>query len=280
MIYILSALYCEAEPFIEHFRLKKHTDIHQFQVFSGREAVLIVTGTGPINTAIAVTLLCLNYPPAINDLMVNIGLCGVNNENIKEGTLFICNKITDQSTKFCYYPDMLFNHPFDEAELVTHYSLVKTRHNFADGQPVLSDMESSGIFHAASLFFQPHQLIFIKIVSDFQKGEFISREKASALIKPNLQPITNWICQIASQKANSNPVFTEDEELCLDEIISRLKMSVAMESQLRQIMKYYKLQHGSFKEKLNNYLCEISQLSIRSKNEGKKYFDELKKMFI
>ncbi len=53
MIYIVTAMYAEAHPFIESFGLKKDISQTRFQVFRSREAeiCLLISGTGPIGAA-------------------------------------------------------------------------------------------------------------------------------------------------------------------------------------------------------------------------------------
>lgn len=58
MLYMTTALYCEAKPFIQHFQLKKTDQFHKFQVFLGEEITLIITGVGEIAASVAISSVC------------------------------------------------------------------------------------------------------------------------------------------------------------------------------------------------------------------------------
>jgi purine-nucleoside phosphorylase len=275
MIRIFTALYCEAQPFIHFFGLKRQMDIRPFQVFCGKDTVLTVTGTGPVQAAAATAYHFAVYPPQLSDVLINVGVCGAKQENIPVGTLFLCNKINEQGTNRSFYPDILFRHPFREAELTTCCAIVNNKQDICG---LLADMEASGIFQAAALFLQTHQMVFLKIVSDHLDGKRISQDMVSELVNTNLLPITNWIYQIHGAFSGFKKVLTENEEQAVRELSERLKLSVSMENQLMRMLKFYNLQHGTLLQDLNVYM-DINPPIVTTKNEGKKYFEALKQRF-
>ena len=60
MLYIVTALYIEAKPLISLFNLKKDNIYTKFQVFSNKNIKLIISGTGKIKSATALTYLISN----------------------------------------------------------------------------------------------------------------------------------------------------------------------------------------------------------------------------
>ena len=123
MVYIFAALYKEAEAMIHAFKLKKVCDNSKFQEFMNEESgiCLVVTGVGCIPAAVAVSCVCTKYEVKEEDFLVNIGTCA-SLEPV--GSIFLCNKITDENTGRTFYPDILFKHPFMECEVYTYGKIV------------------------------------------------------------------------------------------------------------------------------------------------------------
>ncbi|HZK28340.1 MAG TPA: hypothetical protein VFD00_12470 [Thermoclostridium sp.] len=363
MITIFTALYCEAEPIIRYFDLKRQNNINGFQLFSNNSIHLLITGVGGINAAIGVTSLCSSSinTPTFNDIVVNLGICGAENLTLKKGTILLGNKIIDLSTNKSYYPDMIFRHKFIESTILTSpvpvigrvrsndkgcitpesLSLIyndstennasesntSTLHNLiqrgnaknvtydsptptlqscvhidcaddiSNGQLSsennftvtdlvntdlsITDMEASGVFHAAKLFYQPHQMFFFKVVSDYQDGKKISKKEVSSLISNNISQIAHWILPIHDELLSCAPMsFYEHEKALLNKTAEELKLTVSMQFQLKGLMHYYKIKHGDFVNDLEQFLQKNITKPLKNKNEGKKYFEQLKESFL
>lgn len=271
MIFICTAMHCEASPFIKHFRLKKDFESQKFQIYKSKEVILIITGIGKIESAIAVTYLLTKYEPTDADFLINVGICGTSDENIGIGTAFLCNKIIDHDTKRNVYPDMLFKHPFREASIETCSTAVNDEEAYIKGQ--LVDMEASAVYLSARVFLKMHQMLFIKIVSDHLKGlEQLNRDFISQLIEHEMEKILNWINILKIDNHITQEILSQKEQEILEDMQENLKLSKTMANQLEQLAIYYKLQHGDLKELLNRYL----NVTCMSKKEGKNYFAELK----
>lgn len=270
MIFICTSMYCEAQPFIHQLNLKKDSESYKFEIFKNEEITLIITGIGKVKSAVAVTYLFSKYEPVTSDLFINVGVCGTENKNIAIGTTFICNKIIDGDEKKTFYPDMLFRHLFEEASVETSSSIVNNDNIRLEGKIV--DMEASGIYQAALIFLQPHQMFFVKIVSDYLKFENLTREGISKIIDDKALIILRWINEIKLEFSFDKGLLTNKEQELIKHLVENLKLSSTMENQLKQLIKYYKLQYGDFTEILNMYI----NTECKSKNEGKRYFAELK----
>ena len=201
MIYIFCALYHEAEPLIREYGLKKKTDETCFPVFFSEEEniLLTVTGCGMNAATAAVARICTKRTPQPADFLVNIGTCAkvsyskgsgqtcrnvseketaagdglhssdkrktVQEQSVKAGEVYLCKKIMEHVTGRTFYPDILYRHPFEEAEIVTGAMLYHTenktelipkyetaiKNSVADG--FLYDMEASSIYQAGAYFY-------------------------------------------------------------------------------------------------------------------------------
>jgi len=273
MIMIFTALYCEAKPIIQFFGLKKDPGVHMFQAFRNEDIILLVTKPGIVNAAIGVTHLCSVYPPGPCDLLLNIGICGAKNMNMTIGTVYLCDKIYEMDTGLSYYPDMIFSHPFEESGIVSSGNPILEKHA-ADMPENLADMEASGVYRAGILFFQPHQMFFIKIVSDYLQFDKIDPNSVNGLIERNLPEIAAWVTRLHNSMKNTPSLFSQDEENMLAEISKNLRLT-----QLRQAMCYYKLQYGSFSGHLSSFFEKENILPAENKYERKKCFERLMREF-
>ncbi len=332
MITIFTALYCEAEPIIQYFDLKRQDDINGFQLFSRDPIHLLITGVGSINAAIGVTSLCSSslYAPDFGDIIVNIGICGTKNLSLGKGSLLLGKKIIDLSTYRAYYPDMIFEHEFTESTILTSpvpvtgsvnnsaivHSLHTEHSSIYAGSTEISmtecaglrtqsfihkdntntisnewlsdainlfatDMEASGIFHAAKLFYQPHQMFFFKVVSDYHDGEKLRKQDVLSLISDNIGQIAKWILPIHDELQSRKPmVFSEQEKALLNRTAESLRLTVSMQFQLKGLLHYYKIKNGDFTRDLEQFLKENIKQTCKNKNEGKKYFEKLRKSFL
>ncbi len=274
MIYICTALYCEAQPFIVHLNLKKELESYQFQIFKNKETVLIITGIGKVKAAVAVTYLLLRYPVSNRDILINVGVCGAQDRDFLVGTVYLCNKIIDRDTKKYYFPDMLLKHPFEENSIETCSFVVEEDEVDIEGK--LVDMEAAGIYQAASMFLQTHQLFFLKIISDHLCIKALTAEKIISLVGDQVETILNWVNEIIPAFSCDKNVISKEEEKILKKVSEAIKLTAAMEVQLKQLLIYYKLQHGDFTNVVSRYIG----IECKSKNEGKKYFEELRKKLI
>lgn len=295
MIILTAALYCEALPFIKYYQLKKDTSYVKFQVFGNEDILLLITKPGAIHAAIGTAYLCSRFTPSPKDIFINIGVCGSALEEDSPGTVFLCNKIMEWETKRFFYPDILYTHPFYERSLITSPLVVNSAKFVTEGtetdssqipikQTVMAkapliDMEAAGLYQAASYFYQPHQMFFLKIVSDNLTNTDITPDKITGLIQGNIPVITGWIKEVKGEFNKNDPVFTTEEESFLKALSCDLGLSVSMEKQLIQLCKYYKLKESNFMEPVRNFLRDIP-LPCRTKSERKKYFEQLKQKFI
>ena len=130
MITIFTALYPEAKELIRALSLKKDMTQNHFQVFSdeNNQIQIVITGASAIAAATAVAECSTRREPDSGDFLINYGSCA-GRKNIPVGTVSLCNKLTQTVDGRTFYPDILYRHPFEEAELYS-FPAVQDRESF------------------------------------------------------------------------------------------------------------------------------------------------------
>ncbi|MBO5459694.1 MAG: hypothetical protein J5981_05540 [Lachnospira sp.] len=286
MIYIFTALYCEAQSLISCYHLTKATGITKFQVFTNEEEglCLTVTGTGNIAAAVAVTNVCTVFGAGKNDFLINYGICaGKSGEkNICLGEIFLCNELVEESTCRVFYPDIIYKHDFREAEIITGENVAETLMSEVRGKNiVLYDMEASAVYQAGAYFFAPHQMSFLKVVSDYGDTSSVTKEKVSQLTDKHLEEIASYIARLRQVQKESELGGALDEntmklfyKLCED-----MHCSKVMEQSLMQHLKYCVLADMDYHKAVEEMYRE-EKLPCRDKREGKKCLEELKQRLL
>ena len=276
MIYIAVALTVEAKPLITYFKLKKDNEIKKHQVFKNEEIILIITGSGMLQGAIAVTYVLGRLDIGEEDIFVNLGICGAVKDTISIGDIILCNKIINNSSKKNFYPDMLFKHKFKEGALETFFHVVDKKMELDKIQGEIVDMEGAGICEAASLFFSQHQINVIKIVSDYLSTLEITPEKVMGLIENNIERTAEWLEERKKFYAGNKEIFTSEEKENIKKIEGNLKLTESMHYEFMELMKYYKIQNKS----IENIILKYSDIKIKDKREGKINFERIRKEII
>lgn len=287
MIYLFTALYCEAHMLIQQFHLTKNPENTWVQEFRNEAAgiTLIITGVGEIAAAAAVGGVCAAYRPKREDMLLNVGICAHTEEN--DG-IFLCNKITEQATGKTFYPDMLYRHGFREAAVVTGM-LPWNRETDGALLPVgslddpsailpsetLYDMEAAAVYQAGACFFGPHQMIFLKVVSDRGAAGAVSPKQTEQLMEKYRDPVVDYIrqMQVITQKENRTH---DQEEAMLKKLCVDLHCSRAMRDSMRQYIRYLALAGGEYVSVIQKMYDE-GLLPCRDKREGKQRFEEFKR---
>ena len=241
MITIYCALYAEAQYLIQHYELKKATESRHFQIFFNekRKIRLVITGVGKLNATVAMAEISTIYPPAEEDLMVNYGSCaaegmlmpgegkGGGGACVSLGSIIMVNKLTDAESGRTFYPDMIYRHPFTEGEVKTSVHVYTADEGTRDeeqmkmeaaGQTVqnegamraettgqtVHDMEAVAFYEAGNFYYGPHQMIFLKVVTDL------------GIEKDHLQNDLNQENDIGNEKNTTiNPAASERERFVM-----------------------------------------------------------------
>jgi nucleoside phosphorylase len=205
MIHLFCALACEAQPIIQNFKL---TELKQFNLFrlyqsKDKEINLTITGIGKLNAASAVSYHYASLNTIASDIWLNIGVAG--NKNIAIGEIRLANKITDEQTKACWYPQIIFKVPCDSISLTT---LDDPSTNYKDD---LFDMEASGFYQMAIRLGTAELIHCIKIISDNteQPTSTVNADKVKKMISAKMKIIEQTIEQLKPLSLELNTVISE-----------------------------------------------------------------------
>ena len=203
------------------------------------------------------------------------------------GNAYLCHKLTDRNTGHTYYPDMLYHHAFAEAQLITEPVVWRGTEDSealrrkAESAIVLHDMEGAAIYQAGSYWLGPHQMSFIKVVSDHGTDQRITSQTLEQAVENGLDAIKDYVSnigQIIAQNRRDKEWETEcsrqTERLC-----EELHCSQTMRLAVIQCVRYWTLagvDHNSLLEQMR----ADGELPCRDRREGKKRFDELKQRLL
>ena len=162
-INIVVAMEREAKPLINYWNLKKNTE----KIFSDKKKRinLIVSGIGKKKAENATNHIA--EKTSINSFFLNIGIAG--HRDYKLGEIVLVSKVTDNKTKYNWYPSLLWETKIKTSPLVTvGFPKIRYKSN------LLYDMEASGFFKSARNFVGPEKVQCIKIISDNKKSSILN----------------------------------------------------------------------------------------------------------
>ena len=132
-------------------------------------------------------------------------------------------------------------------------------------------------------YLKQHQMLFLKIISDYLTPEMITKEKLSSLLSQALPSLLSFILTLLKRSAPEQIMITEEEGALLHSIAETFCFSVTMTEQLKQLFLYGKtLQLPIYQYYSNSFYLFIEQKSSQkeqihfTKKEGKQYLEQLK----
>ena len=268
MLYIVTALYIEAKPLISLFNLKKDNSYTKFQVFSNEDVKLIISGTGKVKSATALTYLISKEDIKKNDYIANIGFVA-SNKNSQLGDIVYVSKIQNAYSDFDFYPEMIYKHNFLEGSLTTFDSIVEKKNENIE----YIDMEAYGFFQTASIFFKKDKIVVLKIVSDILKDKAEDRIlvdfKDENLFSESYNDIYKFLVNFKT--VNDDSDFTITEQELIKKVLENLRLSDTMTYELFNILRYLKIKYGNI-----DILKKYENIEVSSKVQAKKLFEEIK----
>lgn len=271
MLYIVTALYIEAKPLISLFNLKKDNTYTKFQVFSNKNIKLIISGTGKIKSATALTYLISNKDIKKNDYIINIGFIASSNNNSQLGDIVYISKIQNAYSDTTFYPEMIYKHNFLEESLTTFDKIVEKKIENIE----YIDMEAYGFFQTASIFFKKDKIIVLKIISDILKEKLEDRIlidfKNENLFNENYKKIYDFLLKFVNTPTDNENNFNNNEQDLIKKVLENLKLSDTMTYDFFNILKYLKIKYRNI-----DILKKYENIEVNSKVQGKKIFEEIK----
>ncbi len=281
MITICAALEAEVSSFKARFNMKKiASDLYYSE---GDDIRLLITGIGPMRAAISIAALfgADKDRDLSNDILINIGSCGAECiDNSVVGEIYRINKIKDAISNKSYYPDMIINTGFKEAEIVSDNKIFRydeKTETLSEGTVVLHDEEASGVYLAATRFLKQHNILFLKVVSDdsITRGD-ITLEKIIDIMdksKDRLFQCIDDIKTIRDQVYQWDESIEPDKEL-LEKFFKECHASVTMQNEFMQYYRYAKLEGISVEDIIKNQY-EKGKIPCKDKVAGKKVMKEI-----
>lgn len=280
MIYIFTALFPEARPLIDRLGLKRSPDQQHFSTWisENHEYLLAVTGPGPISAAIVSSSVFTMRPPAQDDFIINIGICaGIGMD--QTGQCFLCSSVTDTDSGRSYYPDLIWKHAFPETALCSGSRILTASDDPVPagsrrkGAPLLYDMEAAALYQSGAVYAGPHQMSFLKIVSDKGDGSFPSPEEVTGLTAKWLPQICHYIegLPCLRQQPQDSPL--------LESLSADLHCSVTMQHTLRQYLIWASLTASSLEGKIQE-MYTSGVLPCKDRKEGKKILEQLRSFLL
>ena len=271
MLYIVTALYIEAKPLISLFNLKKDNTYTKFQVFSNENIKLIISGTGKIKSATALTYLISNKDIKENEYIINIGFIASLNNNSQLGDIVYISKIQNAYSDTTFYPEIIYKHNFLEGSLTTFDKIIDNKIENIE----YIDMEAYGFFQTASIFFKKDKIIILKIISDILKENVKDRIlfdfEDDNLFNESYKKIYDFLLKFVNIPTDSRNNFNNNEQDLIKKVLENLKLSDTMTYELFNILKYLKIKYGNI-----DILKKYENIEVNSKVQGKKIFEEIK----
>ena len=276
MVYIFAAHKGEVEHLIKKLSLGKRKTSFPFLQYEGEEILLTITGQGQINASVSVGATLQEEKAKKGDILLSLGSAAVifgKNRTASEelmGRWFWIQKLEQQSTGRCFYPDLLYKLDFPEARLLTGDKILE-RTSMGDGEisgekRLLYDMESAAVFQTANFYLAPEDFFFLRCVTDFgvnpgeETDSFSSsslswKEKLQSLLQKEEDKVLRFIGFL--QKKSIERRKEEEEEITfqkqLQSLSESLHCSFVMEKQLERLLRYAFLQ-GISPEEIREYL--------------------------
>ncbi len=273
MIFITTAMACEAKSLTRPLGLKKLKEFREFPVYEGGDFSLVISGIGKTACATATAFLLTRFEANSSDLFINLGLCGTKSPHLATGQVVIANKITDHDSGRCFIPDMMWRHPFQEVSIETFSRCVEDGWGGTRISATCVDMEASGAFEAANFFLSPHQISIVKIVYDHLSPGKNDQAFVTDFLTMPCARISTWLRELPSGLLKEQEPLTNQDHELLRHVAREMRLTDTMSHKLRQLAVYCKLSGQELTGLLNGY----SRLSCRTKKEGKMAFERLKK---
>ncbi|MBO4696524.1 MAG: hypothetical protein J5643_04470 [Lachnospiraceae bacterium] len=262
MLYLFTAIHPEAAPVVSHYAMQK-TGGHFGSIYRSDEAVLVLTGSGPVQTAAAVAEALSCCPPGENDILVNLGICGAP-DGYTAGQCFRIHKLTDAGSGRDFYPDIMMPSAFPEAALVT---VSKP----CPAPETLVDMEGAAFYMTASKLVSSDRIFVYKIVSDHgTDAAVLTPQRVTELVGNVLQGILSEAEQYASALPKQ-PALSAEAQAAAEKLCEYLDASVTMKSEIMKLAFYLELRGADAAETIRSFLSEegLSDPSGLRRKEGK-----------
>lgn len=263
---IQTALAMEARVWADALGLKSGWLPGPYASFYGDRIRLVVSGTGMLAAAGA-TGYALGRESGWTGA-VNAGIGGSRNPEAPPGTWVILRKSTDSATGRSFYPDLLWRHPFKEADGITSNAPVTAGMEGIDPSAVY-DMEAAGFFSIAGRFLGPHQIMSLKWISDELESALDAqwiREGLGKSVDRVREFVQTW------PGFDGSPEFPREAEEYLERLFAGTRFSETQRFQIQSWVRGYAMRCGEMSV-LENLIPSKSPVH---KHEHKALFERIR----
>ena len=301
MIHIFTALYPEAKPLIQALSLKKRAAQTHYQQFLSEEGdlSLTITGVGPLQAAAVTASVLTDFDAGASDQLLSLGTAAA--LTACPASMYHVNKITEAVTMRDFYPDMLLNTGLPEASLITGAKLYTKQESGYAAE--LYDMEAAAVYQAASMFLGPHQMNFLRIVTDdgltqeeMETGmtvRTVTNAASGTESKPavgteasahrslaahvtdcveqqvdTIGAVVDKLRALTAVEATGHQVLTENEQQLVDKLIADAHFSKVMADECVQLIRYAALSELDWQQPIAALYAE-GLVPTRDKRAGK-----------
>lgn len=301
MIHIFTALYPEAKPLIQALSLKKRAAQTHYQQFLSEEGdlSLTITGVGPLQAAAVTASVLTDFDAGASDQLLSLGTAAA--LTACPASMYHVNKITEAVTMRDFYPDMLLNTGLPEASLITGAKLYTKQESGYAAE--LYDMEAAAVYQAASMFLGPHQMNFLRIVTDdgltqeeMETGmtvRTVTNAASGTESKPavgteasahrslaahvtdcveqqvdTIVVVVDKLRALTAAEAAGHQVLTENERQLVDKLIADAHFSKVMADECVQLIRYAALSQLDWQQPIAELYAE-GLVPTRDKRAGK-----------
>ncbi|MEE8807804.1 MAG: hypothetical protein SOI44_05205 [Lactimicrobium sp.] len=267
MLYIASALYEEVRPLIEKMQLKKEAGVRGLQLFSNEKLKCAVCGTGQLNAASSIGTLLEKEQAGNGDILLWYGCAA----GLKPG-MYQAESITDTITHRTYYPDLLLETVLPLTGFFSGYQLYEQQDAQMDETHGIYEMECAGAVAAAGKVMGPHQLFFVRFVSDDGHGKITLQvlHDLSLQYAPMLEALIEKL--LAYQELISENTETDHEEI-INALAEKLHATSTMRAKIAQLLRYG---HAAGID-TDRFVKKVLSAEVRDKEQGKQVLHELER---
>ena len=248
LIVWVMAFITEARPLIRHFAMKKDLQATPFPVYHTQGQLLIICGLGKVRAAMAVSWVIARYSADQIAGMINVGLCGTSDLSLQTGDMIMASQVRDADQNRYFYPDLYLA---EKLKLPLRTLACWSSPVYAgqsgleqDASDTCYDMESAGIMEATRLFLQTHQVLILKIISDYLQPDKVRQEINSAAstdwVNRHLPILTTAGDALKNLDAQTMVPLLADINSFMSAASGEVKLTAAMQQQLfdktRQLM--------------------------------------------
>ena len=262
---------------IKKLGLKREIEFKKSEIFGNGQISLFIKKENEIENIIGITNWLSTKKIKRSDLFTDLDFIQekISSESsITTNNIIIINKITDLIENKNYFLDILYKCIFPEGEV----KLVSNREEKlimkSSGPNLISKNNSVYSHKIGSYFFESHQLIFARII--FKENDSESILSSIFYLLDFMFDIEKMYKEFFKKEIN----LSEKEMEILKEISEKIKLSVTMESNFVNLVKYYKITHNNTYKSLENLFDDfykiLSEENEIDKKRGKFLFEQFK----